>query len=146
VWSVAGFALYRLTNSRTKVGSAAVVAGAVFSHWVLDFLVHRPDLPLYDDSAKVGLGLWNVPAVAFGLEAALLFVGMWLYFKTAPPRRAATVAFGLVMLAIQAFVFFGPPPVSDYAAAATSIVAYAVFAAVIWFLERPASTRAAGAA
>jgi len=146
VWSVAGFALYRLTNSRTKVGPAAIVAGAVFSHWILDFLVHRPDLPLYDNSAKVGLGLWNVPAVAFGLDAALLFVGMWLYFKAAPPRRAATVAFGVIMLAIQAFVFFGPPPVSDHAAAATALAAYAVFAAVIWFLERPAHTRAGGAA
>ena len=35
-------------------------------------MVHRPDLPLYGSSANVGLGLWNAPALAFGLEAALL--------------------------------------------------------------------------
>jgi hypothetical protein len=145
LWSAAAFALYRLANSRTGGGSAAILAGCVFSHWVLDFIVHRPDLPLYDDTAKVGLGLWNIPAVAFGLEAALLFAGMWLYFKTAPPRPAATVVFGLIMLAIQGFVFFGPPPASDHAAAVTALVAYVVFAAVIWFLERRAIPRAAGA-
>lgn len=38
-----------------------VIGLAVFSHWVLDFIVHRPDLPLYGNSAKVGLGLWNAP-------------------------------------------------------------------------------------
>jgi uncharacterized protein YqfA (UPF0365 family) len=47
------------------------------------------------------------------------------------------VIFGLVMLAIQAYVFFGPPPVSDHAAALTALVSYAVFAAVIVRLERP---------
>lgn len=86
---------------------------AVFSHWVLDFLVHRPDLPLYDNTAKVGLGLWNRPAVAFGLETALLFGGMWLYFRLGTARRTAMLVFGVIMLAIQAYIFFGPPPVSD---------------------------------
>ena len=102
---------------------------------MLDFVVHRPDLPIYDDTIKVGLGLWNLPVLAFGLEATLLFGGMWLYFRSGVARRAATVAFCLFMLAIQAYVFFGPPPVSDKAAAATAIVAYIVFAAVIRLLE-----------
>lgn len=146
LWSATALTLYRLANPRAEIGTAVVVGGAVFSHWVLDFIVHRPDLPLYDNSAKVGLGLWNMPAVAFGLEAALLFGGMWLYFTLAPTRRAATVAFGVILLAIQAFVFFGPPPVSDHAAAATAIIAYVIFAAVIGFLERPANPHPAGAA
>src|SRR6058998_1807472 len=122
LWSAGAFACYRFTVTRSKT-AALVVAAAVFSHWVLDFLVHRPDLPLYDDSAKVGLGLWNVPALAFGLEIILLFGGMWLYFLTGA-RRLATAAFGLVMLGIQAYIFFGPPPASDKAAAATALAAY----------------------
>jgi len=48
------------------------------------------------------------------------------------------VLFGLIMLTIQAYVFFGPPPVSDKAAAGTALAAYAVFALVIRFLERRA--------
>jgi hypothetical protein len=62
--------------------AAAFVGIAVFSHWVLDWLVHRPDVPLYDNSFKVGLGLWNYPTLAFVLEIAVLFSGMYLYTKT----------------------------------------------------------------
>jgi len=49
---------------------------AVFSHWVLDLVVHRPDLPLYHNARKVGLRLWNYPLIAFALEAALLVGGI----------------------------------------------------------------------
>src|SRR6185369_17854318 len=128
---------WRLVRPRSGAVAATVVGVAVFSHWVLDLVVHRPDLPLYDNTAKVGLGLWNVPALAFGLEAALLFGGAWLYLRTGVPRRGAILVFCLVMLAIQAYVFFGPPPVSDKAAAATALVAYALFAGVIRWLEGP---------
>jgi hypothetical protein len=144
VWSAAAFVGYRLV-ARGKPEAAALIVGlAVFSHWVLDLVVHRPDLPLYDNTIKVGLGLWNSPALAFGLEIVLLFGGMWLFFRASARRRLATAAFGLIMVAIQAYVFFGPPPVSDKAAAASALAAYALFAGVIWFLERPQP--AAGAA
>ncbi len=133
-WSVVAFLVYRAVRPATT--RAAVIVGvAVFSHWVLDFLVHRSDLPLYDNTAKVGLGLWNLPAVALGLEALLLFGAMWLYLRHTA-RRTAMLVFGVVMLAIQAYVFFGPPPASDKAAAATALIAYAVFAVVIRALER----------
>ena len=136
LWSGGALVVCRLFAARAVAGAAAsVVALAVLSHWILDWLVHRPDLPLYDNTAKVGLGLWNFPGVAFALEAGLLFGGMWLYFGTASVRRLHMAVFGLVMLAIQAYVFFGPPPVSDKAAAWTALVAYAVFAAVVARLE-----------
>jgi len=135
-WSVVAFLVYRAVRP-VPPRAAAIVGLAVFSHWVLDFLVHRPDLPLYDNTAKVGLGLWNLPALALGLEALLLFGAMWLYLRHTP-RGTAMLAFGVVMLAIQAYVFFGPPPASDKAAAATALIAYAVFAVVIRALERRA--------
>lgn len=138
LWSAGALLVYRLSGTRGAVGKAAlVVALAVFSHWILDLLVHRPDLPLYDNTAKVGLGLWNFPAVAFALEAGLLFGGMWLYFRTGLVPRLRMVVFGLVMLVIQAYVFFGPPPASDRAAAWTALAAYGIFAAVVARLERP---------
>jgi hypothetical protein len=135
-WSVVAFLVYRAVRP-VPPRAAAIVGVAVFSHWVLDFLVHRPDLPLYDNTAKVGLGLWNLPAIAFGLEALLLF-GAMLYLRQGTVRRTAMLVFGVVMLGIQAYVFFGPPPASDKAAAATALIAYAVFAAVIRALERQA--------
>ena len=87
LWSAGALAVYRLAMPRVGNLAALVVAIAVFSHWVLDFVVHRPDLPLYDDTARVGLGLWNFPAPALGLEAALLFGGLWMCFRSGAVRR-----------------------------------------------------------
>ena len=93
LWSCVGGCAYQLLARPARANASVVVGLAVFSHWILDFVVHRPDLPLYDDSAKVGLGLWNAPALAFGVEAALLFGGMWLSAPRAPRplARAARV-------------------------------------------------------
>jgi hypothetical protein len=136
LWSAAAFAVYRLAARGGNI-AALVVAAAVFSHWILDLVVHVPDLPLYDDTAKVGLGLWNRPVTALGLEAAALFGGMWLYFRTGGARRLAMAAFGIVMLAIQVYVFFGPPPASDKSLAVTALAAYVVFAVVVRLIEGP---------
>jgi hypothetical protein len=140
-WScVAGLA-YQFVARPARRQASALVGFAVFSHWILDFVVHRPDLPLYDNTAKVGLGLWNAPALAFGLEVALLFGGLWFCLRGRLARSLSTMVFGVLMLAIQAYVFFGPPPASDRAAAWTALIAYAVFATVIWWLlDRRAHT------
>ena len=79
IWSALVFAGYRwmVSGSGSRRGRPALfLALAVFSHWVLDLVVHRPDLPLYHNARKVGLGLWNYPLTAFALEAALLVGGI----------------------------------------------------------------------
>jgi hypothetical protein len=134
-WSCAGGLFYQLVARPSRRHASIIIGLAVFSHWVLDFIVHRPDLPLYDNVAKVGLGLWNVPALAFGLEAALLFGGIWLCLRGRLTRSFGTLGFGALMLGIQAYIFFGPPPTSDRAIASTALIAYAVFAIVIWWLQ-----------
>jgi hypothetical protein len=140
LWSVAAAVGYHLCRKADGWSPAVLVGVAVFSHWVLDFLVHRPDLPLYGDSFKVGLGLWNYRAFAFLLEIVVLFSGMYLYLKkTRPVARFGAygmVIFGFVMLAIQAYIFFGPPPASDKSAAMTALVVYGAFAATAYWLER----------
>jgi hypothetical protein len=135
LWSLAAGIAYRYLARPGARRAPLVVGLAVFSHWILDFIVHRPDLPLYDNSAKAGLGLWNYPALAFGLEVALLFGGLWLCLGPRLARSASTLVFGGLMLGIQAYIFFGPPPASDRAAATTALAAYALFAAVIWWLQ-----------
>ena len=145
LWSCVGGIAYQFIARPERCQASAVVGIAVFSHWLLDFVVHRPDLPRYDNSAKVGLGLWNAPALAFDLEAAMLFGGIWLWVcirgRLAP--WLGTLAFGVLMLIVQAYIFFGPPPTSDRALASTALISYAVFATVIWWLEdRRAVTRA----
>src|SRR3954471_17770205 len=78
LWSGAGFIGYKLVRRGEGYAAAFLVAVAIFSHWVLALIVHRPDLPLYDDKYKVGFGLWNYPALALALEASLLFGGILL--------------------------------------------------------------------
>lgn len=139
-WAIAAAVLYKVLL-RVRSWSAGVWIGvAVFSHWVLDFLVHRPDLPLYDNVAKVGLGIWNYPAIALSLEAILLFGGMIMYLRRTRPLssvgRFGPPIFGVLMLAIQSYIFFGPPPTSPVAAGVTALVSYIAFAAVAHWLER----------
>lgn len=136
LWSLASFLLYRALARGATSRSALVVGAAVFSHWVLDFLVHRPDLALYDDTAKVGLGLWDFPVIALGFEIAFLLGGLLLHFCASISRRTPMLVFAAVMVAIQVYVFFGSPPASDRAAALTALGSYMVFAGVIAVLER----------
>lgn len=135
VWSVIGALAYQLLARPSRTRSSVIVGAAVFSHWVLDFIVHRRDLPLYDNSAKVGLGLWNAPAIALGLEALLLLGGIWWCFRENLSRATGTFVFGVLMVALQMYIFFGPPPASDRAFAWTAIVSYALLALVIWWLQ-----------
>lgn len=138
-WSVGAAVVYRAVAPAQKWTAAAIVGGAVLSHWVLDLVVHRPDLPLYDDAYKVGFGLWNYPAIAFLLEIALLFGGIALYLRVTEPidviGRYGMTVLGLFAVALQAYVFFGPPPVSDTAFALTALVLYFAFAVLVYWLE-----------
>jgi hypothetical protein len=76
------------------------------------------------------------------LEAGLLFGGILLYLRTNPtePRvwRISTPVFGLLLLGVQLFVFFGSPPTSPAAAAITALASYVLFAAISYWLERKA--------
>lgn len=136
LWSVAAALLYQALAKPARRKPALVVGVAVFSHWALDFLVHRPDLPLYDNTARVGLGLWNLPVVAFSLELLLLFGGIALCARAELVRPTGTVAFGTLMAAVQAYIFFGPPPASPNAAALTALASYILFAMLIHRLGR----------
>jgi hypothetical protein len=142
IWSAVGYGLFRLWRGSAR-GAAALVGVAVFSHWILDFIVHRPDLPLYDDAAKVGLGLWNLPVLAFGLEAGLLFGGMAFFWQGRAGSKIGLAVFGIIMLGVQATVFFGPPPASAAAAAISALLAYGMFAAFVawWEARHPAPSR-----
>jgi membrane-bound metal-dependent hydrolase YbcI (DUF457 family) len=83
---------YRLATGERR--GAWVVGCLVASHWVLDFLTHRPDLPIVPwGSAKVGLGLWNHVGATVLVEGTLFAGGVWLYASgTRPLGRAGSIA------------------------------------------------------
>jgi hypothetical protein len=74
--------------------SGAVLGGVAFSHWLLDLVVHRADMPFLPGDLgglpRLGLGLWEAPAVSAGVELALVVAGAVLYWRAA--SRAARVA------------------------------------------------------
>jgi hypothetical protein len=94
---------------------------------------------LIGDSYKIGLGLWNLPAVAFGLEAGILIAGLWVYLRASTRASRGGVSgfilFAALMLAVQAMTFFGAPPRSSTGAAVTALAAYAVLAGAAGWLE-----------
>jgi len=140
IWALAVIIIARLIPGIRKWGMAILVGIAVLSHWLLDLLVHRPDLPLYDNVHKVGLGLWNFPVIAFALEILLLAGGMLWYARTSSTlsrhRTYGLLLFGVLMVLVQAMVFFGSPPTSDKEVAISALFAYFLFAAIAYWLDR----------
>jgi hypothetical protein len=114
VWGVLVAAVYRLAI-RSPPGAAVVLAALVVSHWVLDVLTHRPDLPLVPGTdLRLGLGLWNSLAGTLLVELPLFAAGLALYVRaTRPSDRTGWLAlYGLVvfLLVVYAANLFGPVP------------------------------------
>jgi hypothetical protein len=99
-WGLAAALAYLAWRRRDPRG-AIVVALLVVSHWLLDFPMHRPDLPLYPGgAARLGLGLWNHPVATIIIEGAMWITGVALYATANPPAdRTGRYAFwGLIVL------------------------------------------------
>ena len=140
LWSVGAALVYHSVRRSDGWLGAGLVGGAVFSHWVLDLLVHRPDLALYDDTFKVGLGFWNYPVISSALEMASLFGGIYLYYRASRPvtpgGRYAMVLFGFAMLIVHALAFYGPTPAEASGVAIEALTSYLALAGVAYWLEK----------
>lgn len=103
-------------------GAACVLGVLVVSHWVLDAIVHQPDLPLFPGAATVvGLNAWSSLPATLIIEGCLFALGVWLYARATSPRDATgrwgLVALVLFLLGIYAGNLLGPPPPSTEAIA-----------------------------
>ena len=113
VW---GAVLAVVYASRTRRAAAsALLAIAVVSHWILDWVTHRPDLPIAPwASARVGLGLWDSVWATLVLEIPMYAIGVWLYLRATRARdrtgRLATALLVLFLAAVYLANLFGPPP------------------------------------
>jgi membrane-bound metal-dependent hydrolase YbcI (DUF457 family) len=113
LWAFLFGAIYWLLKKNLKY--AAILALCVISHWVLDLIVHRSDLPLYPgNSPYFGFGLWNFPLVTALLEGIIFLVGIIFYIKKTSAKNAIG-KFGLwVLIALLVLIhignIFGPPP------------------------------------
>jgi hypothetical protein len=117
---------------KNKVGVFWVVALCAFSHWILDLLVHQPDLWIYGD-VKLGFGLWRWLWISLPLELALLIAGAWLYARYVPAREHGNIVlwiFVALMAGLEIYAAFGPDPASAVDQAQTALSAYIVLAVV----------------
>jgi membrane-bound metal-dependent hydrolase YbcI (DUF457 family) len=112
-WSLLAALVYRVAR-KAPWRDATVVGAAVLSHWVLDYVTHRPDLPLWPGGPKVGLGLWNSIAGTIVVEVALFLLGLWLYLRTTTPidRTGVFALWALVLFVAIIYVanIVSPPP------------------------------------
>lgn len=136
LWSVVFGALYvALSRAGTKV--AIVIGALVLSHWVLDVLTHRPDMPItLGEGTKVGAGLWNHPVIAIPIELLLFGTGVWLYQRhTKALNRVGSIglwALVLFLLAVYVANVFGPPPPSSTAVAWSAQAMWLIIAWGFW--------------
>jgi hypothetical protein len=110
-WSaLAGIAtfLWYPRLSQAKVRAAALVAAAVFSHWLLDALVHAPELPIAGaGSARLGMGLWQVMPIALAAEAFIAVAGLYLFLSGAILSRARKYWLAALLIYILVFTVLG---------------------------------------
>jgi hypothetical protein len=92
----------------------AIVFALVVSHWVLDVLVHVPDMPVYPGGPKYGLGLWNAPLVEKFVETVMFTAALAMYLRqtAARDRIGRWATWGLAAFLIVGFLFAGAPPPS----------------------------------
>jgi hypothetical protein len=141
-WAGAAAVGYWLWRRWTNWDGAAWLVGlTVFSHWMLDFIAHRPDMPLYGNYYKVGLGLWNSLPATLTVEGGLLCGGVFLYLRAAQGRRLGFVLLALALVAMQLANLLGPPPPSSRVVALTGLGAYLTLAAIVYRLERRRNTQ-----
>ena len=141
LWSVVAALIYKAVCGRHYAKFAPLIIGlAVFSHWVLDLIAHPRDLPIYDNTWKVGFGLWNYRGPEFALEITLLATGIALYLaRNAVPtiRKAAVVAFGLMLVIVQIGDTYVPrTPLTDMATVMGVWVFYTLFVLIAFAVEK----------
>lgn len=130
-----------LYKARTGYREGAIILGfLVVSHWVLDMITHRPDMPIYPGSAEVGLGLWRSPAATVIVESLMLIAGVAIYARVTQARdgigRWGFPALVALLAVSYSASFFSPLPTDMRAVAISGLVFEAVFIVVAWWVDK----------
>jgi membrane-bound metal-dependent hydrolase YbcI (DUF457 family) len=126
-----GYWLWRRDNR-----GAGWIAALVLSHWVLDALSHRPDMPTWPGGPIVGAGLWHSLPLTLIAEFGLFAVGVWIYATATRARdrlgSALLWTFVATLIILYLGAVFGPPPPSEKALAITSLAGWLLVAWAYW--------------
>jgi len=117
-----------------------VIGILVVSHWVLDVVTHRPDMPIYPGGPEVGLGLWNSASATIAVEALMLLCGVAIYARTTRARDGIGRWGFWSLVALLVISYIGsievPPPSSITALAVGAIIFGGVFVLFAWWVDR----------
>jgi hypothetical protein len=131
---------HRERTAPARRRDSLLLAGGVVSHWVLDIVVHRPDMPVLPHGPYLGWGLWNHPAVEIALEAALYLGGAAFYLRaTRPVDRIGSIGLWALLLFLFAgwlSTVFAPPPPGVRTLAWVSLVMSALIMLWAWWVDR----------
>jgi hypothetical protein len=124
----------RQLRRQVSTGVAIALAAGVMSHWILDVLVHRPDMPVLPHGPYVGLGIWNSIPLTLALEFGSFAIGIAVYLRGAD-RSARGPAFWSLMALLVVIYFgavFGPPAPNDRAVAFSALALWLVVPWAWW--------------
>jgi membrane-bound metal-dependent hydrolase YbcI (DUF457 family) len=136
-WGLLLAGLYLVFKKNRR--GALVIGACVVSHWLLDFISHRPDLPLYPGSRLVGLGLWNSVSMTLLVEGGLFAVGVRIYSRTTRARdkigEYSYKTFIALLVLIYLASLMGPPPPSVNAVEWAGVFSWLFLAWAYWLDE-----------
>jgi hypothetical protein len=138
LWAIAFAFVFGQSRGRRAV---PIIAALVVSHWLLDVITHRPDMPIFPGSGpKVGLGLWNSVAATMVVEFTMYAAGLWIYMTSTRARdRVGSWGFGVLaafLVVVYLVNVFGPPPPSVTAIWIGASVGAAVMTLWAWWVDR----------
>ena len=151
LWAGAVYVVFRFIPAQPgsrQSHVALVIGAAVLSHFFLDLIVHRPDLPLgIGDSYKIGFGLWNYVLAAYVLEGLILLGGLWIYLQS---TKATTLLgkYGMSIFAVcllvanlsvyreDALNFFMPLPLTPEIFASFALGYHFLFVGIAFWLDK----------
>ena len=130
------FAYEKITHTR---GAFLVLSALVVSHWLLDFVTHRPDMPVYPGGARFGLGMWKSVPLTAAVESVLYAAGVWIYARTTRPKdpvgRWGFAALVVFLALAYAANLMGPPPQSVPAIYLTGVIGSVILLAWSWWVD-----------
>lgn len=128
--ALVGWVGWRILGSRR---AAWILAGLVASHWVLDWVTHRPDLPLWPGGPRTGLGLWGSIAGTYVVEGTLLLGMLVWYLRATPPRSMGRTGALAALLALCVLMWAsGPWAPAPPSAAAVAWVTMGLWLLPVW--------------
>jgi hypothetical protein len=138
LWAIAFGCIFGLSRGRRAI---MILGALVVSHWVLDVITHRPDMPIVPQSGfRLGLGLWNSIPGTMLVEFGMYGIGLWIYLTSTRPLdsvgRWGFAALAAFLPVVYLANVFGPPPPSVTALWIAAFAGAMVLTVWAWWADR----------